>query len=475
MTGRRPKPLAPQPLRRRAQTRLRQRQASPRPPREAAAAANDTRRLFHELQVHQIELELQNEELQKARGAMEASLAKYSELYDFAPVGYFTLNREGAICECNLAGASLLGPPRSALLKRRFATFIAAEDRANLAALLRRVFDQAAMQEGDLRLPRADGTTIDIRIRCNLSAGSERCQMAVVDVTQRRLAERAEIVRRQLELMTAANQVLETEIGRRRKAEVALKASELRAQNLLAESQTMQRQLREYSRRILRVQEDQRAAISRDLHDRVGQLLVAINIHLAAFADAAVRQPQSIKASINPIVKLLQESAEHVHEFARELRPASLDDLGLIPALAAYLRAFRQRRDFQIEFAAFEGVETMDADKRMVLYRVVQEALTNVVKHAKATRVNVSIFKAPGGVCLEISDNGKSFNARQLAADQSNQRLGMIGMRERVEMVGGRFHVASKAGQGTTVQAEIPFAAAEPGTVKPAVRPPAAK
>jgi len=421
--------------------------------------ADDPQRLVHELQVHQLELEMQNEELQKARSAMEASLAKYSELYDFAPVGYFTLNRAGVICECNLAGASLLGLVRSALVKRRFATFIAVDDRATFLALLGRVFDQATMQEGDLRLPRAGAGTLDLRIRCNLSAGSERCQMAVVDITERRLAERAEIVRRQLELMTAANQVLESEIARRRKVEGALKSSELRARGLLGESQRMQAQLREYSRRILRVQEDQRAAISRDLHDRVGQLLVAINIHLTAFADAAVRQPQSIKRSIGPILKLLEESAEQVHRFARELRPASLDDLGLIPALAAYLRVFRKRKDLRIEFAAFEGVEAMDSDKRMVLYRVVQEALTNVVKHANATRVNVSIFKAPGGVCLEISDNGKAFNLRQLADDESNQRLGMIGMRERVEMVGGRFHVVSKAGRGTKVQAEIPFAA----------------
>jgi len=464
MTGRRRNPIAPHPLRRRAQTQLRRRQESGRKPAGGATTANETLRLVHELQVHQIELEMQNEELQKARGAMEASLAKYSELYDFAPVGYFTLNREGVICECNLAGASLLGLVRSALVKRRFATFVTAEDRPSFLALLRRVFDQPAMQEGDLRLPRAGSGPIDIRIRCNLSAGSELCQMAVWDITQRRLAERAEIVRRQLELMTAANQVLETEIARRRKVEVALKESELRARDLLGESQKMQGQLREYSRRILRVQEDQRAAISRDLHDRVGQLLVAINIHLTAFADAAMRQPKSIKGSIGPILKLLEESAEHVHSFARELRPTSLDDLGLIPALAAYLRAFRKRKDFRIEFAAFEGVEAMDSDKRMVLYRVVQEALTNVVKHAKATRVNVSIFKAPGGVCLEISDNGKAFNVRQLAPDQSNQRLGMIGMRERVEMVGGRFHVVSKAGKGTTVQAQIPFAAAGRGS-----------
>jgi PAS domain S-box-containing protein len=446
------------PLRHRAEAGLRRRQASRANPGGEARSAAGTRRLLHELQVHQIELEMQNEELQIARNEMEAGLAKYSELYDFAPVGYFTLNRGGIICECNLAGASLLGVARSALVRRRFAAFVLAEHRAAFEAMLRQVFDHAAMTECDLRVRRDGDRLIDVRIRGNRSELGERCQMAVLDITQHKLAEQAEVVKRRLETLTASNRVLEAEVGRRRKVEHALKASELHARHLLAESQKMQGKIRDYARQILRVQEDQRKAISRDLHDRVGQLLAGIGIHLSAFAEAAARNPGEIKAKIRPILRLVNKSAKNVHRFARELRPASLDDLGLIPALGAYLKALPKKRNFQVQFAAFEGVEALDSDKRMVLYRVVQEALTNVAKHAKATRANVSIFKAPGGVCLEIADNGRAFDVEHLTSDASSKRLGMIGMRERVKMVGGRFRVISKAGVGTTVQAEIPFA-----------------
>jgi signal transduction histidine kinase len=444
-------------LRRRAEAGLRRRQASRPTPGGGGRSAAETRRLLHELQVHQIELEMQNEELQIARNELEAGLAKYSELYDFAPVGYYTLNRAGVICECNLAGASLLGVARSALVKRRFAAFVLAEQRAAFGALLEQVFDHATMAEGDLKVRQAGNRVIDVRIRGNRSEGGDRCQMAVVDTTEHRLAEEAEVAKRRLEIVTASNRVLEQEIGRRRKVEHALKASELHARHLLGESQKMQVKIRDYARQILRVQEDQRKAISRDLHDKVGQLLAGIGIHLNAFANAAARDPRKIKAKIRPILRLVAKSAQDVHRFARELRPASLDDLGLIPTLAAYFEELPKKRNFQIQFAAFEGVEALDSDKRMVLYRVTQEALTNVAKHAKATRVNVSIFKAPGGVCLEITDNGRAFNVESLTAGASSKRLGMIGMRERVDMVGGRFRVTSKAGVGTTVQAEVPF------------------
>jgi signal transduction histidine kinase len=153
----------------------------------------------------------------------------------------------------------------------------------------------------------------------------------------------------------------------------------------------------------------------------------------------------------------VEKSLQIVHQFARELRPASLDDLGLIPALHTYIKDFPKRRGRRIQFAAFAGVEAMDNDKRTVLYRVAQEALTNVAKHAQASVVRVAIIKAPAGVCLEIADNGKAFNVDRVVSGQGGQRLGLIGMRERVEMVGGRFSVVSGPGKGTTIRAEIPF------------------
>ena len=99
----------------------------------------------------------------------------------------------------------------------------------------------------------------------------------------------------------------------------------------------------------------------------------------------------------------------------------------------------------------------MDSDKRTVLYRVAQEALTNVARHAHASRVKVSIQKLRGVVRMEIQDNGKSFEVERVLSAKRNKRLGLLGMRERVEMVGGSFAVESAPGQGTTIRAQIPF------------------
>jgi signal transduction histidine kinase len=146
-----------------------------------------------------------------------------------------------------------------------------------------------------------------------------------------------------------------------------------------------------------------------------------------------------------------------VHRFARELRPAVLDDLGLIPALHAYSKSLSERKKIKIQMTAFGGVEAMGTAKRTVLFRVAQEALTNVARHAHATIVKMSITEISGAIRMEINDNGKSFAVEKTLQAKNHNRLGLIGMKERVEMVGGKLAIVSTPGTGTTVRAEIPF------------------
>jgi signal transduction histidine kinase len=226
----------------------------------------------------------------------------------------------------------------------------------------------------------------------------------------------------------------------------------------LVESQIMQKKLRQLTHQILSAQEEERKKISRELHDEVVQTLVGINVELSALVhgnSAGVRQMQS---KIAHTQRLVESSVDAVHRFARELRPAVLDDLGLIPALHAYCKSLAARKKLRIQLTAFGGVEKLASDKRTVLYRVAQEALTNVARHARATQARVTISKIPGAVRLEISDNGKSFPVRKILRSKNNKRLGLVGMRERVEMVGGSLTIESTPGKGTTVRAEIPFA-----------------
>jgi signal transduction histidine kinase len=143
-----------------------------------------------------------------------------------------------------------------------------------------------------------------------------------------------------------------------------------------------------------------------------------------------------------------------------------LDDLGLIPTLRVYIEDFPKRPGRKILFSAFAGAEALHNDKRTVLYRVAQEALINAAKHSQAKVIKVSLLSVPGGVGLEIADNGRSFDVSRLTSARWNKRLGLIGMRERVEMVGGRFNIVSAPGAGTTIRAEIPFAENILGAVK---------
>jgi two-component system, NarL family, sensor histidine kinase DegS len=440
-------------LRRRA---LRQLGRQPvKPPSKAPA---NTARLLQELQIQQIELELQNEELRQSMAQVEAGLEKYSDLYDLAPVGYFSLDEQGKIMEVNLTGAGYLGKGRAQLIGRRFQLFVAPSSRPAFLVFQNRIFMGHELQSCEIALLSTRQPTPWVELQA-ISAFTEDqeqkwSRVAAIDITARQQAKETQLHN---DILIATNRTLEAEIIRRQAVEAALSKSEQRTRTLLKRAQQLQRELRTISHQVLQVQETQRKEISRRLHDEISQLLLGINVHLTIFSKAATANPGNVRQTIVPLRNLVEESLRVVHRFARELRPAMLDDLGLIPALRSYIDDFPRRQDQQIHFSATPEVEALDNDKRTMLYRVAQEALTNVAKHSNASEVNVLIGKIPDGVSLEIIDNGTAFNPRLIKSPKWNNHLGLIGMRERVEMVGGRFSIKSVKGEGTSIKAEIPF------------------
>jgi signal transduction histidine kinase len=157
---------------------------------------------------------------------------------------------------------------------------------------------------------------------------------------------------------------------------------------------------------------------------------------------------------------LLEQTMETVHRFARELRPAMLDDLGLGAALRSYTKAFSERTGLPVHLEAVPIIEQLGSDEKMVLYRVVQEGLTNVARHAHATEASVTIRATRVVIRLEITDNGKAFSVDRkddvdMPAEQ--KRLGLLGMQERVRLVNGMFHIDSREGKGTTLRVDLPL------------------
>lgn len=280
----------------------------------------------------------------------------------------------------------------------------------------------------------------------------------------RRLSAKNETLRLHNASLARSNRRFEREIARRRVAEERVRAGREKYRILLRDSHAMQKKLRFLTRQIISAQEEERKEISRELHDEVVQTLVGINVELSALGKGAAVGLHSLRAKITHTQRLVENSVNAVHRFARELRPAVLDDLGLIPALHSYSRSMAERRKIKIRLTAFAGVEALGGAQRTVLFRVAQEALTNVVRHAHATQVKLSISAIPGAIRMEIADNGRAFAVEKTLRARNPKRLGLIGMKERVEMVGGTLAIESNPGQGTLVRAEIPFRPAGPSS-----------
>ncbi|HEY5910655.1 MAG TPA: ATP-binding protein [Verrucomicrobiae bacterium] len=451
-------------LYRRAEARLRKRRRGQGSKAGVPKSAADPRRLLHELQVHQVELEMQNAELQEARDRMEVLLEKYTDLYDFAPVSYFSLDEAGRILEVNLTGAASLGVERSRLINQPLPRFVAPASQPIFRAFLERVFAGAGKQVCEAALLKkgaaAFWASFHATSAISLSGPRKWCRLAVSDITSLKQAEEAQ---RRMEALTVANQELEQEIARRQAVEEALRKSEQHYSRLLTQSRHMQQQLRLLSRQLLLAQEEERKKISRELHDVIAQTLTGINVRLANLKSDAASNTRGLERHIARTQQLVERSVKIVHRFARELRPAVLDDLGLIPALHTFMKHFRAQTGIRVSLSAFSAVEKVGDDKRTVLYRVAQEALTNIARHSQASQAEVKVRKLDAAISMEIRDNGKGFQQDRVLHEKKKNRLGLLGMRERVEMVNGEFSVTSSPGKGTTILVRIPLIDRAPG------------
>jgi PAS domain S-box-containing protein len=257
--------------------------------------------------------------------------------------------------------------------------------------------------------------------------------------------------RKQADRVKARMDVLEMEIVQQQ-AKEDIHLAKLQNQKQLHE------QTRHFAQQILQAQEEERLRISRELHDQVVQTLIAINIRLVSLEKQAETLGSNFQQHFTLAQKMVERTVENVYQFSRDLRPTVLDDLGLIPALHSFLKTFTEDTGIHASLTGFSGVEKLNITLITVLYRVAQEALNNVARHAKAKTVDISIQKFEDGmVCMTIKDNGQGFKPDTLQAAKKGKRLGVIGMQERLEMVEGRFDIQYLEGQGTTVTALIPF------------------
>lgn len=200
-------------------------------------------------------------------------------------------------------------------------------------------------------------------------------------------------------------------------------------------------------------QEQERERISRELHDETGQALTALLVQLKLFE----RMPDmnAVSALAQDLRELVVQTLDEVRRLARDLRPSTLNDLGLVPTLDWYIKAYRQNTTLDVEFIVDvpEGARLMRLTE-LILYRVVQEALTNVVRHASAAHVSVRLEQDDKAVRLSIRDDGAGFDVANTLNAQERS-LGLLGMRERVELIGATLRLDSAPGKGTCLQVEV--------------------
>lgn len=215
------------------------------------------------------------------------------------------------------------------------------------------------------------------------------------------------------------------------------------------------RRLREVAARALSAAEEERKRVARELHDETAQTLAALLIRLRIArrtGDSAARD-----ALLEEMRTEIGDALEGIRRFARGLRPPALDGLGLVPAVESHVRSLAESLGLHIDLDAdpLDGVLSPEAE--LALYRIIQEALSNVVRHADAERVWICIRRLPDGVTATLRDDGVGFDMAEVT-DREGRGLGLFGMQERAAYLGGGVEIRSAPGVGTLVRAEIPFA-----------------
>jgi PAS domain S-box-containing protein len=394
-------------------------------------------------------------ERREAQQALRDSETRYRLLFECNPLPLWVYDLETlAFLAVNDAAVEHYGYSREEFLRMTLKDIRPAEDVPLLLENLSK--PQTGFHLSDIcwRHRKKDGTIIDVEIACHSMVFADRNAEVVLarDVTEsKRHEETLRETRDQLEMrvhertseLAQINESLEIEIRERRQAQEA------------------RRQLLD---QLVTAQEDERGRISRELHDQMGQHLTAIMLLI----DSLKRTPnfeRATSSTLDQLEEVTDQLADEVESLAWELRPTALDDLGLEAALNKYVRKWGERSLVPVDLQT-AGLDNTRLPPLIetAIYRIVQEALTNIMRYARASTVGIILERQKNHVSAIVEDNGCGFDVDALQATPSvERRMGLLGMQERAALVGGTLHIESASGAGTTVYLRIPFVTDEHG------------
>ncbi len=355
----------------------------------------------------------------------------------------FTL--DGIVMSWNTGAERIFGYSADEMVGHSLARILPAEDYADGSWLYPVLSGEGSVQSYDAVRLSKDGRRIDVSITMSpLKDGAGR--------------------------ILGVSKILR-DISERKRAQALLRQSlgelEMKVQERTAELSLANRSLRDLSRRLMQVQEEERSRLARDLHDEVGQLLTALKIDLQATQHGA--NGQSFGGGLTDSLGLVDRLLTQVRTLALDLRPSILDDLGLVPALRWYADRQAQRNGWTLRLNIEGVVGRIPAIIEVACFRVVQEALTNMAKYASAKVLELTLHRQAQEVILVIRDDGAGFDvttARRRARD--GESMGLFGMEERVRLAGGLLSILSEPGRGTSL--ELRFPVTDDGQVTPGVQ-----
>ena len=315
----------------------------------------DVRTLLHELRVHQIELEMQSEELERARATAEEASEKYHDLFDFAPVGYFLWDVQGRILEVNLAGAALLGLDRNMLVQKRFGQFVAVEHRAAFADFCHRALLVDAKQTCEVTILKdAQAVAALVEGIAVQDRQGERkvCRAAVIDISH-----------------------------------------------------------------LLTIAEDIQRGIAQDLHDDVGQELTGLGLKAVTLAEMLAPATTPVGKLAATIAAAIDRTYDKVRGLCRGMMPIELEEGLLAGALAQLVAATSGSSRVRCEFACSHLDPVLDRTISLQLYRIAQEAVTNALRHSRAHNIRIALACENGDSVLSIEDNGTGLSSAAAQAE----------------------------------------------------------
>ena len=373
----------------------------------AVTGALDAKRLLHELQVHQAELEMQNEELLQAIAEKSEHEAHLRNIIQQTPAGYFRIDRKGYFLEVNDAWLRMHGyESKDKVIGKHFSMVQVNRSSNSALAHLTELQRGVAIPYGEFESRRKDGSvghhifSAHPVVHIGTITGFE---WFIIDISERKQYE----------------------------------------QKIL-----------DLSEHLLTVQEKERLAISRDIHDDFGQNLTVLKLDLEMINLKKCTDCKILDESLTSMRKNIDLSIAKVQQIASNLRPPLLDSMGLAAAIEWQINEFRKRSAIEFFVLLNEDNGSLDQKASTAMMRIFQEGLTNIVRHSQATEVTVSLCKRGDRLLLELTDNGCGITPEQIASPKS---LGLMGMYERARNCGGDLRIIRNPEGGTTLVFTIPL------------------